>query len=171
MESILVSACLLGESVRYTGGDKRCDNPILQRWTREGRVVSVCPEVLGGLPVPRPPAEISNGAGGMEVQKGLARVMDVNGRDVSAEFLDGTAQVLQLTRSRRIQVAVLKEGSPSCGTGYTYDGNFNGTRVPLPGVCAACLLEAGVQVFNEKQWEQAEELRKQLEAGVLDETG
>ena len=59
MESILVSSCLLGERVRYNAGDKRCNDPILQRWLQAGRVVSVCPEVAGGLPVPRPPAEIA----------------------------------------------------------------------------------------------------------------
>ena len=124
MESILVSACLLGEKVRYNGEDKRCNDPILQGWLREGRVVSVCPEVLGGLTVPRPPAEIEAGAGGMEVLKGAARVMDPGGRDVSAQFRQGAEQALQLARSGCIRMAVLKEGSPSCGTGYTYAGSY-----------------------------------------------
>ena len=67
MEKVLVSACLLGEPVRYNGRDKRCEHDVLDRWLREGRVVAVCPEVAGGLPVPRPPAEIVNGAGGGKV--------------------------------------------------------------------------------------------------------
>jgi uncharacterized protein YbbK (DUF523 family) len=164
MESILVSACLLGERVRYNGGDKRCNDPTLQRWLQEGRVVSVCPEVAGGLSVPRPPAEIAAGAGGMEVLKGAVRVMDACGRDVSAQFRQGAGQALELARSKCIQIAILKEGSPSCGTGYTYDGNFTGTKVPHPGVCAALLQEMGVQVFNEAQLKQADELLYQLEA-------
>ena len=164
MESILVSSCLLGERVRYNGGDKLCNNPILQRWLEEGRVVSVCPEVAGGLSVPRPPAEITGGAGGMEVLEGTAKVMDATGLDVSAQFRQGAGQALELARSRRIRIAILKEGSPSCGTGYTYDGTFTGIRVPHPGVCAALLQEMGVQVFNEEQLKQADELLKQLEA-------
>ncbi len=164
MEMILVSACLLGEAVRYNGGDKRCDDPILQGWVREGRVVSVCPEVLGGLPVPRAPAEIEQGAGGMEVLKGAARVMDPSRGDVTAQFRQGAEQALQLAHSRRIRMAVLKEGSPSCGTAYTYNGSFSGTRVALPGVTAARLQEAGVRVFSETQLEKAEEWLRRLEA-------
>jgi uncharacterized protein YbbK (DUF523 family) len=164
MESILVSSCLLGERVRYNGGDKRCNDPILQRWRQEGRVVSVCPEVAGGLPVPRPPAEITAGAGGMEVLKDAARVMDATGRDVSAQFRQGAGQALELARNNCIRIAILKEGSPSCGTGYTYDGNFTETKVPNPGVCAALLQKMEVRVFNEAQLQQADELLKRLEA-------
>jgi uncharacterized protein YbbK (DUF523 family) len=163
MEYIIVSACLLGEPVRYNGGDKRCNDPILQRWVREGRVAAVCPETGGGLPVPRPPAEISAGAGGMEVLRGTARVMASDGKDVSAPFREGAELALQLARSRRIRVAVLKEGSPSCGTGYTYDGSFMGKRVAFPGVTAARLREAGVWVFREAQLEEADQLLKKLE--------
>jgi uncharacterized protein YbbK (DUF523 family) len=160
METILVSACLLGEPVRYNGGHKRCDNPIMQRWLREGRVAAVCPEVAGGLPVPRPPAEINRGAGGKAVLQEAAIVMDTTGRDVSAAFREGAELALQLARSRQIRIAVLKEGSPSCGTGYTYDGSFTGTRVSQPGVCAARLQAAGVRVFSENQLEDADELLK-----------
>lgn len=165
MEYILISACLLGEHVRYNAGDKRCDDPILQSWLREGRVVSACPEVLGGLPVPRAPAEIVGGAGGMGVVKGVARVVDSSGKDVSEQFKLGTEQTLQLARSGHIRMAILKEGSPSCGTGYTYDGRFTGTRVGLPGVTAARLQEAGVRVFSEVNLEEAGEWLRWLEAG------
>ena len=164
MESVLVSACLLGERVRYNGGDKRCNNPILQRWLQEGRVMPVCPEVLGGLPVPRLPAEIAGGAGGTEVLRETARVMDMAGVDVSAQFQQGAGQALRLAHSRRIHIAIMKEGSPSCGTGYTYNGSFTGIKVPLPGVTAACLREAGIQVFSEAQLQEADDLLKQLEA-------
>jgi uncharacterized protein YbbK (DUF523 family) len=164
MESVLVSACLLGEKVRYDGGDKRCDDPILQRWLREGRVVPVCPEVAGGLPTPRAPAEIAEGAGGLEVLRQAAKVMDATGRDVSEQFRQGARQALQLVRSKGIRIAVLKEGSPSCGTGYTYDGNFTGKKVDQVGVAAAGLREAGVRVFSEAQLPQADELLKLLEA-------
>jgi uncharacterized protein YbbK (DUF523 family) len=168
MESILVSACLLGELVRYNGGAKGCDDPVLQRWLREGRVVSVCPETAGGLPVPRTPAEITGGAGGMEVLKGAARVRDAAGRDVSTQFRQGAEQALANAYSRHIRIAVLKEGSPSCGTGYTYDGSFSGKKVPKPGVSAARLREAGVHVFSEAQFAEADNLLKQMEGEHLE---
>jgi uncharacterized protein YbbK (DUF523 family) len=168
MESVLVSACLLGDAVRYDGGDMRCDHVVLRRWRREGRVVPVCPEVDGGLPVPRPRAEIACGAGGLNVIAAEAAVVDATGRDVSAAFVLGAEQALERASSRRIRIAVLKEGSPSCGTGFTYDGTFTGTRVPRPGVAAALLRQAGVHVFSEGQLEEAEALLKQLEASGHD---
>jgi uncharacterized protein YbbK (DUF523 family) len=150
--------------VRYNGGEKRSNDPILQRWLQEGRVVSVCTEALGGLPVPRLPAEIAEGAGGLKVLQGAARVMDTADRDVSAQFRQGAGHALRLAQSRRIRIAILKEGSPSCGTGYSYDGSFTGIKVPLPGVTAARLRQAGIQVFSETQLQEAADLLKQLEA-------
>ncbi len=164
MESVLVSACLLGQAVRYNGGDKRCDHDILQRWLRDGRVVSVCPEVAGGLAVPRAPAEIVGGAGGQNVLAGNASVVDSTARDVSAEFVQGAECALELARAKQIRVAILKEGSPSCGTSFTYDGTFRGVKVALPGVTAARLQQAGVQVFSEAQLAEADALLKLLEA-------
>jgi len=166
VESVLVSACLLGEAVRYNGGHMSCDDDILQRWLREGRVISVCPEVAGGLPVPRPRAEIADGADGMQVLAGNARVVDSNGRDVTAYLVCGAEQVLERARARQIRIAVLKEGSPSCGTGHTFDGSFTDTRVPNHGVTAALLRQAGIQVFSEAQLAEADKLLKQLEAGI-----
>ena len=165
MELILVSACLLGEPVRYDGRHKRCDDPVLQRWLREGRVVLVCPEVAGGLPIPRPPAEISGGAGGEKVIAGASRVIDSEGRDVSVQFIQGAGYSLALARSKSIRIAVLKEGSPSCGTAYSYDGTFSGTKVPYPGVTSALLRQAGVRVFSEARFAEAEAFLKLLEAG------
>jgi len=164
MEAILVSACLLGERVRYDGGDKRCEHPILQRWVREGRVVAVCPEVAGGLSTPRAPAEIEAGAGGTAVLRGTARVIDSSGKDVSAQFKAGAEAAVELVRSRHIRMAILKENSPSCGSSFSYDGTFSGRKVAFPGVSTARLLEAGLHVFSEDQLEQADALLKQLEA-------
>jgi len=116
-----------------------------------------------GLPVPRSPAEIVGGAGGREGLREATRVMDATGRDVSAPFREGAEQALRQPRSRHIRIAVLKEGSPSCRTGYTYDGSFTGSRVPLPSVSAARLQEAGVRVFSEGQLEESDDLLKHLE--------
>ena len=153
---VVVSACLLGEAVRYDGADRRCTHPILARWIAQGRVVAVCPELAGGLPVPRPAAEIDGGAGGAQVLAGRARVVDCCGNDFSAPFIAGAQHVLALARQHDARVALLKAGSPSCGSDYTYDGSFTHRRVPRPGVTGALLRDAGIAVFSEEQLEQAD---------------
>lgn len=164
MPSILVSACLLGQAVRYDGSAKKCSHPLMQRWLDEGRIVSICPELSGGLPMPRPAAEIAHGAGGAKVLIGEARLVGAQGQDFTAEFVAGARYALTLARRHQIQVAVLKEGSPSCGSSFTYDGSFSGARVPHAGVAAALLRQSGIHVFSENQLEQANDLLLQLEA-------
>lgn len=145
MKKVLVSACLVGERVRFDGRDKAQQHPVLARWLAEGRVVRVCPEVAGGLPVPRPPAEISKG-----------RVLARDGRDVSDEFERGAQEALRLVKAHGITLAVLKSGSPSCGSGFIYDGTFSKTRVDGDGVTTALLQRHGVTVFSELDWDQAD---------------
>ena len=149
MVKVLVSACLLGAPVRYNGRDKKSDHPVLERWLREGRVVSACPEVLGGLGTPRDPAEIVQIAG-------LRRVTARAGRDVTAEFERGAALALEQAVMNEVRVAVLKEGSPSCGSAWTYDGTFSGTRVAGEGVTAALLRSRGIRVFSENEFADAD---------------
>lgn len=166
MESVLVSACLLGDAVRYDGTDKRSEHPILQQWVREGRIVAVCPEVAGGLPVPRLRAEIAAGAGGMNVLAGTTKVVDSDGRDVSAYFIKGAGRALALAQEKNIHIAILKEGSPSCGTNVIFDGTFTDTKVPASGVTATQLRQAGIHVFSEDQVAEADILLRKLEAGI-----
>lgn len=147
MHKLLVSRCLLGEAVRYDGVASGHFSSLL-RWQAEGRVVALCPEVFGGLPTPRPPAEIPGGQGG-QVLDGLGAVIARDGTDVSAAFLRGAQEALRLVRKHGIQLAVLKARSPSCGNRETYDGSFSGRRVAGEGVTAAALRRAGVQVFSE----------------------
>lgn len=155
LPKVLVSACLLGQPVRYDG--RASGHPdLLQQWQAEGRVVPLCPEVAGGLPTPRPPAEIPGGQGG-EVLDGAARVVTVGNEDVSAAFLAGARQALALVRQHGIRVAVLKAGSPSCGNRLTYDGSFSGVKVPGEGVTTALLRREGVLVFSELELEQAQQ--------------
>jgi len=154
MIKILVSACLLGERVRYHGGDASCPNEILDRWKREGRLLSVCPEVAGDLPVPRPPAEIAGGDG-HAVLKREAYVGDLTGVDVTEAFLRGARVTLGAALASGARLAVFKDGSPSCATTYIHDGSFRGQRGPGQGVTTALLLEAGIRVFNERQLEEA----------------
>ncbi|MEB2650013.1 DUF523 domain-containing protein [Pseudomonas siliginis] len=147
MEKILVSRCLLGHRVRYDGG---ASGPfdLLEQWIEEGRVVPLCPEVAGGLPTPRAAAEIPGGQGG-EVLDGIAAVITTEGEDVSAQFLEGARQALELVQKHGIRVAVLKANSPSCGNLLTYDGTFSGVKVNGEGVTAALLKRHGVRVFSE----------------------
>lgn len=160
MEKILVSRCLLGHRVRYDGG---ASGPFdqLQQWLDEGRVVPLCPEVAGGLPTPRAAAEIPGGQGG-RVLDGQAVVITTEGEDVSAQFLSGANQALELVRAHGIQIAVLKANSPSCGNLLTYDGTFSGVKVSGEGVTAALLKRHGVQVFSELELSEAAAVLKAL---------
>lgn len=153
MLKILVSRCLLGHRVRYDGGASGPFNQ-LEQWIAEGRVIPLCPEVAGGLPTPRAAAEIPGGQG-VQVLDGTARVMTTEGEDVSAEFLSGAHQALELVRKHAIRIAVLKANSPSCGNRLTYDGTFSGVKVSGEGVTAALLTRNGVQVFSELELTEA----------------
>ncbi len=130
LPKVLVSACLLGQPVRYDG--RASGHPdLLQRWQAEGRVCR-CARKWRVACRPRPPAEIPGGQGG-EVLDGGARVLTVTGEDVSTEFLAGAQRALELVRRHGIRVAVLKAGSPSCGNRLTYDGTFSGVKVAGEG--------------------------------------
>ncbi len=164
MQYVLVSACLLGKPVRYDGRAVPNDHAVLTRWLEGGRVVSVCPEVAGGMPIPRPPAEIEPGTDAVAVLAGRARVMAVSGDDATQPFVTGAHEALAAARKHDIRIAVLKEGSPSCGSGYVYDGSFSGVKQPGVGVTAQLLTDAGVRVFSEHQWQEAEACLARLEA-------
>ncbi|QKH38489.1 DUF523 domain-containing protein [Achromobacter pestifer] len=164
MQYVLVSSCLLGNPVRYDGRGASHDNAVLARWRDEGRVVAVCPEMAGGMPVPRPPAEIEPDADAAAVLAGRARVMAVSGEDVTTPFVHGAQAALAAARQHAIGIAVLKEGSPSCGSGYVYDGHFAGRKQPGVGVTAELLARAGLRVFSEKQWDEAQACLAGLEA-------
>ncbi len=161
-QKVLVSRCLLGHRVRYDGG---ASGPYgqLARWQDEGRIIALCPEVAGGLPTPRAPAEIPGGQG-LDVLNGKAPVMTSEGEDVTAAFMDGAQQALALVNRHGIRIAILKANSPSCGNVQTYDGSFSGVKVEGQGVTAALLAGAGVQVFSELQLDDAARALARLEA-------
>lgn len=154
-ERVLVSACLLGERVRYDGGHCRSLHPILERWRQEGRIVPFCPEVSAGLPIPRMPAEIESGDA-IGVLRGHLRVFNAVGEDVTLAFLRGAEKALALCRRYRIHVAVLKESSPSCGVHWVHDGRFSRRKIPGMGVTACVLFREGIQVFSEEQLDEAD---------------
>ena len=164
-QKLLISRCLLGHPVRYDGGANG-PHAQLAQWQAEGRVVSLCPEVAGGLPTPRAPAEIPGGQGAA-VLSASARVMTIDGEDVTQAFVSGARQALQLVEQHSIRIAILKANSPSCGNVQTYDGSFTGSKVEGQGVTAALLTQAGVQVFNELQLAEAAKALADLEAEFL----
>jgi uncharacterized protein YbbK (DUF523 family) len=163
MNKILISACLLGAPVRYHGGHSRTDSALLAQWLQEGRLVPVCPEVLGGLTTPRAPAEIQSAGSGALVPGSGSRVVDNQAHDVSEEFRRGAETAAAEATAHDIRMAILKEGSPSCGTGYIYDGSFSGRRVNGKGVTARLLESRGIRLFSEHQIEAAAAYLAELE--------
>lgn len=148
LEKILVSACLLGEPVRYDGRSKKIENTILKQWRDEGRLVIVCPEVNGGLAVPRPAAEITSGSAA-DILDGHGTVMTQAQDDVTKYFLRGAEHALALCQQHAINVAILKENSPSCGSSKVHDGSFSHSLVAGEGITTALLRRHGIRVYSE----------------------
>ncbi|WP_375383532.1 DUF523 domain-containing protein [uncultured Sphingomonas sp.] len=145
---VLVSACLLGRPVRYDGSAATLEDALLDRWVGEGRVVPVCPEVMAGLPTPRPPAEIAAGGSGAGVIRGDGRVVEADGTDVTAIYLAGARMALRDAVRHDCRFALLTDGSPSCGGSFIYDGTFEGRRIDGEGATAALLRQHGIAVFT-----------------------
>ena len=135
---IMVSACLLGENCKYNGGNNL--NPELLRLLSGHTVIPVCPEVLGGLPVPRIPAEIVDGT-----------VINREGVSVDAAFRRGAGKALELAAAERPDLVILQSRSPSCGTRQVYDGTFSGTLVRGKGVFAEMVANAGFRVMDAEE--------------------
>jgi uncharacterized protein YbbK (DUF523 family) len=156
MQKILVSACLLGERVRYDGLIVPLPEIMTGLLSSKAIMIPFCPEVAGGLPVPRNPAEIS-GKDGFEVLDGKAIVGNKIGEDVTLFYLTGAARALETAIKNNIKIAVLKEKSPSCGNSFIYDGTFTRTLKPGKGVTAALFERNGIHVFNEQEIKKAVE--------------
>lgn len=150
MRKVLISACLAGERVRYDGKTLAVSADIMSRWFSQGRVISVCPEVGGGMSVPRAPAEILNGDG-QDVQAGKAIVIDSSGIEVTGYFTRGAQLALSLCQKHRIQVAVLAEASPSCGSSVIHDGSFTDKKIAGVGVTTALLRANGIEVYSQHE--------------------
>ena len=130
---MIVSACLAGFPCRYDGKSRPCAEVV--ELVRTGKAIPVCPEQLGGLPTPRPPCEICAG-----------RVVDRTGTDRTEAFRKGAQTVLDLAKTYGAEKALLQNRSPSCGSGWIYDGSFSGKLVQGDGVTARLLAENGIQV-------------------------
>lgn len=145
----LVSACLVGTPTTYDGGHRLV--PALVTLAARGLAVPICPEVAGGLGIPRPPAEIVGGSG-EEVLDGLARVLTIDGEDVTDAFLAGAEAAAAVARRCGATVAILKARSPSCGSWWIYDGTHSGRLIRGQGVAAALLRRAGLTVLSEEEY-------------------
>lgn len=141
MKKILVSACLYGDGIyRYDGKEKALLNPLFLKWKAEGRLVPLCPEVAGGLTVPRLPAERREG-----------RVIRSDGFDVTEAYLRGAEFALELAEQNEIAFAILKQSSPSCGSNTIYDGSFSGKKIKGKGTATELLEAHGIRVFDETE--------------------
>ncbi len=142
MENLLVSACLLGVECKYCGGSNKLPEQQLAALRQCFRLIPVCPETAGGLPTPRDPSERLGD-----------KVLSNQGRDVTAQYQKGAETALRLARRYGCKAALLKEKSPSCGSGLIYDGSFTGTLVTGDGLAAQALKEEGLIVFGESDTE------------------
>ena len=138
MEKILISACLVGDNCKYNGGNNL--NPHIEKLLEKYELIPFCPEVEGGLDIPRNPSEI----------KGNSVFMD-NGNDVTENFNKGAKKALMLCLYLKIKKAVLKERSPSCGTHQIHDGSFSNKLINGMGVTAKLLKDNGIEVYSEEE--------------------
>lgn len=147
MQKILVSSCLHGEIVRFDAHDVACGASHFERWREEGRLVHICPEVIGGLSVPRPRARLI----GDQV---VADDGSADGLDVTAEYERGAQAALSLARKYNVRIAILKQDSPSCGSRFIFSPDFK-SKIPGEGLTAKLLRENGIAVFGEDQLDEA----------------
>tara|TARA_Y100001949_G_scaffold160853_1_gene152732 strand:- start:46 stop:555 length:510 start_codon:yes stop_codon:yes gene_type:complete len=155
---ILVSACLLGEPVRYDGKDNARKvskwYEILQNLQQAGRLIPVCPETLGGLPTPRPAAELQN-VDGSEILNGKGRIITPqSGCDVTAAFIFGAERTLEIAKRHHATAALLASRSPSCGSSGIYNGSFSGTLRDGLGVTVALLEQHGIRCFGPERMQE-----------------
>lgn len=136
----IVSACLCGEKCRYDGRIKQLDN--IKQLVDEGRAIMVCPEVLGGLSVPRPQCEIKD-----------SKVINIKGEDKTNNFEIGAKKVLSIAQKHNIKKAILKEKSPSCGSKYIYDGTFDNNLIKGQGLTTKLLRDNNIQVISDEEFE------------------
>lgn len=136
---ILISACLAGCNVKYDGTNN-LQEPAL-RLVQDGRAMAICPEVMGGLPTPRIPAEIVNGS-----------VRTRMGEDVTDAFHRGALATLELAKAHHAEVIILQERSPSCGVHQIYDGSFSNRLIAGSGRTTRLLRDAGFQVMTWMEW-------------------
>ena len=139
--TVLVSACLLGENCKYNGGNNA--SPAILEFLKDKQVIPICPELLAGMPSPRPSVEIKD-----------ARVIRKNGEDVTDAYCSGVQKAMQRAAQQPIDLVILKSRSPTCGVGQRYDGTFTGALTRGDGMAAALLKQIGARVLTEQEAEE-----------------
>lgn len=146
---IIVSACLLGENCKYSGGNNKSENVI--KYLEDKEYILVCPEQLGGLSTPRNPSEIITygNKDGNDVLSGCTKVLSNKGIDVTKNFIQGAEETLKIAKEHNAKTAILKAGSPSCGYKKIYDGTFLDNKIQGMGVTAAILNKENIALLDE----------------------
>ena len=139
MQNVLISACLLGVDCKYNGSNNKLDYEIIHSLKEKYNLIPVCPEIMGGMPTPRNPVEITDG-----------KVFDCDGEEFTKEFEKGSEEVLKLAKLYDTTIAILKENSPSCGSNYIYDGTFNHKKIKGMGIAALKLSKENIKLFTEE---------------------
>ena len=142
---VLISACLLGDNVKYSGGNNLTLELVILLEKYNVDIVKVCPECFAGLPIPRVPSEIKED-----------KVYSKDGRDITEEFLSGAEKTFKIAKENQIDFAILKERSPSCGSSYIYDGSFSGKVIQGQGLTVRKLNEENIVIFSEENLEEIE---------------
>ena len=154
----IVSACLLGENVKYSGGNNFTEAVV--EFLKDKEFIPVCPEVLGGLTIPREPCERLDD-----------RVINKSGADVTEAFHKGAERclenVLEKVSLGDIEGAILKARSPSCGSEVIYDGTFSSTKIPGDGVFTELLKSKGIKVMTELDFEETDLIQNRDTKGVV----
>ena len=140
-EKLLISSCLLGNNVKYNGKNNYIEG--IEALKEKYELIIICPEVMGGLSIPRIPSERLND-----------KIINKELKDVSLEFKKGANIALDLVKKYNIKYALLKDGSPSCGSTYIYDGTFNGIKINNVGVTVEYLKKENIKIYTEKNWKE-----------------
>ena len=135
---ILVSACLVGENCKYNGDNNK--NEKVLEFLKDKEYIKICPEVMGGLPTPRPPSEIKGD-----------KVFNIKGENVTNNFISGGKYALEIAKNKKPELIILKAKSPSCGLGQVYDGSFSATLKEGNGIACQMLIDNGFKIITENE--------------------
>ena len=148
---VLISACLLGDNVKYSGGNNLTPELVTLLEKYNVKIVKICPECFAGLLIPRVPSEIRED-----------KVYGKDGRDITEEFLIGAEKTYQIAKIKQVDFAILKERSPSCGSSFIYDGSFSGKVIQGQGLTARRLNKENIVIFSEENLEEIEKYLQEL---------
>ena len=148
---VLISACLLGDNVKYSGGNNLTPELVTLLEKYNVKIVKICPECFAGLPIPRVPSEIRED-----------KVFSEDGKDITEEFLSGAEKTYEVAERKQVDFAILKERSPSCGSSFIYDGSFSGKVIQGQGLTARRLNKENIIIFSEENLKEIEKYLQEL---------